>query len=679
MEKSDRGQKKKSIFSIGLFSAMLTGILLSIMASMMYIGGGIHLDTFLDTGNVYDFSQKELKSGSKGWVYDEGSGGYWLQNNHALKKFMLDGKEQSWGYLYLFVSEISLTEMQARVLYYNTENEQVGEQPILLHKGENIILLQETLPMYKMGFRIIDAKGQFVSIQSMQAREKALGYTAKRFAKIFGTAFAGYLVVFCCFFVFQKESNRKLAVKGKAKDAYFGFVWFLQYIFQIFTEDAGKHVSGRLSLRGKNEMRIFLFSSLFMLAVAGNVLGWNRNKDFYRFHLYLCFLLIVLIGLISWERPLKPVIWKKPVAISWIFLWTGIAISDFFVKKDFGMLGIIMVLGGGFFIFVWGNMEKKEQMVYNVLDALEKTFWVAVAYCMLFRVKKPAIHYNGIFCSSEEFSAYAVLMLSVFLLKMDIDIKKGAEWKYARKNCIAHVCGGAVAFFFTLRSDEFVGNIVAAILILLFGVKQVSLYSVTLKRQYRLFSYMVQGCVAAILLVVLVHISIKNLPTILELEVSYDKETFITDVDDETIEDLNIFYPGLLDGVKREKDTELRVIWSNYIRKWNLLGNSGNRLKVFRSPVLPDNGYLYVSYKYGLFLLIPYVLYQICLLAEGFRFYVQKKGQRRLDGICFWVWMVGILFTGFCIDGNLEFVTFGHPLWLCYYLGTGCLFVENRE
>lgn len=679
MEKSSKGQNKKCISAIGIFAAMLIGGLASIMAAMMYIGGGIHIDGFLDAGNVYDFSQKDLKKSSKGWLYDEVSEGYWLQSNHALKKYLLNGGERSWGYLYLSVSEMSLPEMQARVIYYNAGNQQVGEQPVLLYKGENIVLLQETFPMYRIGIRILDAKGQFISIQSMQIREKASGYTAKRFVKIFGTAFTSYLVAFVCFLIFLRKRKGISALKWKAEDWYLWFAELLQYIYQLFAGEAGKHVSGRLSLKKKNVMRVFLFSILFVLMVVGNVLGWDRNIDFYRYHLYVCFLLLVLIGLVSWEKPLEPVIWKKPLAAAWLFLWVGVAISDFFVKKEFGMVGIAMVLAGGFFIFAWGNMEKKEQMVYNMQDALEKTFWVAVAYCMLFRVKRPAIHYNGIFCTSEEFSAYAVLMLSVFLLRMDIDIKRGAEGKHGWKNYIMHICGGAVAFFFILRSGNATGNIVAIVLLVLFGIRQKGLIQLLRNRQYRLLFYFVEGCVAAVLLVCIVHVSIKNLPTFLELEVAYKKETLITDVDDEMIEALNALEPGSMDGVKQEGDTELQVVWKNYIRKWNLFGNAGSRLKIFRSYALPYNGYIYVSYKYGLFLLLPYILYQICLLAEGAQCCFHKKENLAKDEVRFWMLMVGVIFTGFCMCGDLEFVAFGHPLWVCYYLGTGCWFAKSRK
>ncbi len=679
MEKRGKGQNKKSILAIRAFTAIFAGILLSIMAAMMYIGGGIHINSFLDTGNVYDFSQKDLKKTSKGWLYDETTKGFWLQNNHALEKYLLDGKEQCWGYLYLTVSEMGLPELQGRVIYYNAMNQQIGEQPVLLHKGENIILLPEELPMYRIGIRILDAKGQFISIQSMQIREKALGYTSRRFAKLFSIAFAGYLAVCACILVFWNKAGGKFALRRKAVSLYVCLTELLQYIYQLFMEGTAQHISCRIRKNSKNRLRVFLFSILFVLMVAGNVLGWDRDKDLYRYHLYACFLLLAVIGAVSWERPLRMVSWKKPLAAAWLILWIGVAISDFFVKKEFGMVGIAMVSGGGFFLFIWGNMEKKEQMVYNMIDALGKTFWVAVPYCMLFRVKKPAVHYNGIFCTPEEFSAYAVLMLSVFLVKMDIAIKRGINGKHVRQSCVINICGGAVAFFFTLRAGNLAGNLTAIILLVIFAVRQFTLFPIARKGQYRLFSYLVQGCVAAFLMVCIVHISIKNLPLFLELEVEYKKETLIASVDDETIEELNAVEPGMMDGVKLEGDTEQQAVWRNYIRKWNLLGNSGDRLKVFRSYALPNNGYLYISYKYGLFLLVPYVLYQICLLAEGAQFCFRKMGHAKEGAAYAWICMVGILFTMFGIYGNLEFVAFGHPLWLCYYFGAGCLFTGSRK
>ena len=101
----------KKTFAIKIFAALFFGCLLSLMATMMYIGDSINVWDFLNAGKVYDFSQQTLKQPSRGWLYDEASQKYCLQNDRALKKYMLDGRERSWGYLYLHISGMSLPEM----------------------------------------------------------------------------------------------------------------------------------------------------------------------------------------------------------------------------------------------------------------------------------------------------------------------------------------------------------------------------------------------------------------------------------------------------------------------------------------------------------------------------------------------------------------------------------------
>ena len=613
------------------------------------------------------------------WLYDEASQKYCLQNDRALKKYMLDGRERSWGYLYLHISGMSLPEMEGRLNYYNKGNQLVLEQPIFLHEGENIILLQETEAMCRMGIRILDAKGQSFSIQSMQIREKASGYASRRFVKIFGTAFAGFLVVFWLFFTFRKKFALQLKIQRSVEGFYASFVEILQYTYQVFFEKPGEKIAGGLGKKEKNDMRTFLFSLLFFWMVTGNALNWSANKEYYRFHGAACLVLLLSISMFSWEKPLKQIAWKNPFAASWICLWSGMAISDFFVKKEIGMIGVFMLFGGGYVLFAWENMEKKEEMIYNMLDALEKTFWAAVAYCMLFRAKYPGIHYNGIFPSSEEFAMYAVLMLSVFLLRMDGDIRKSAVgkiffWKYAM-----HISGGAAAFYFTLRSGNPMGGITAFLIIGLFAMRQIFLLSMPLKEICRVLAYLLKGSIVAFLLVCVVHASTKNLPVFLGMDVAYEMERLTTGLDDEMKEALNELEPGSMDGVKQDEDTETKVVQTNYIRKWNLFGNKNNKLKVFRSYAVPNNGYIYTAYKYGLFLLVPYVVFQICFLGKGISVYVRKKEKVEDMDADFWLLMVGILFTEFCINGNLELACLGHPLWICYYMGAGYWFTERKK
>lgn len=679
MEKRVKSENEgKYTFVIKIFAALFSGFLLSIMATMMYIGGGINFEDFLNTGDVYDFPQETLKVSSRGWLYDGASQGYFLQNNHALKKYMLNGQEKGWEYLYLNVAKMSLPEVQTSIIYYNKENQQVWEQPFALHEGENIIILQGDIAMYRMGVRIMDAKGQFVSIQSVQMREKASGYTNRRFAKIFGTAFGGFLVVFCLFLVFGRKFVVKWRVKQRIEGFYVSFVEIQQYIYQVFFGKTGERISAKLGEKSKSSLRVFLFSLLFFWMVLGNVLNWCDSQGYYRYHVAVCLVLLFFIGTVSWEISGKQNMWRNPLAISWICLWTGMVISDFFVKKDMGMIGLAMLFGGGYFLFTWGNMEKREEIMYNMLEALEKTFWVSVAYCMLFREKKLGIYYNGIFRSPEEFSMYAALLLSVFLIRIDMDIRKSVKGEDFLKKYIMHISGGAVAFYFILRSGNIVGNITALILIGLFLKRQIFLLSIPSKEIFRILACFLKGSVLAFLLVCIVHTSTKILPAFFELNVIYEKDKQITGLNDEMKEIFNEIEPGLMDGVRQKDEIETKVVQKNYIRKWNLFGNGKDKLRVFRAYAAPDNGYIYIAYKYGLFLLIPYVIFQICFLGKGARIYWNKKKVKEID-IDFLLLMIGIIFTGFCIYGNLEIVTFGHPLWLCYYLGAGYWFAERKK
>ena len=157
----------------------------------------------------------------------------------------------------------------------------------------------------------------------------------------------------------------------------------------------------------------------------------------------------------------------------------------------------------------------------------------------------------------------------------------------------------------------------------------------------------------------------------------YKKETLVTGKDDEEKERFQALEPDLA-RVKQREDRELPVIWKNYLRKINLMGNPG-AVQVFRERTPAYNGYVYIMYRYGIFILVPYVVFQSCMAG----FAIQKirdgaaKGQLQTDG-AFWMSLVVLIFLCFCIAGNVE-ALLGNPLWFCFYLGSAIWFAESGK
>lgn len=314
--------------------------------------------------------------------------------------------------------------MDGMIYYYNQNGKKIADQPVTFQKGMNTIVLLEEFPVLRLGIRILGASGELISIQSMQVRKKASGYTPQRFLKILIVAYSGFLFLFSFLLYLKRrfpQKNKQWRGKWPGWDAH---MEILQYIFQNFGDYMERKVGKKLSGKEKRIGRRWLFFLLFLWSIFGNAWKWSTNNHLYRYYMLICMILLLLIGVFSWERPLKHVNWKNPLVISWFVLCIGIIISDAFIAKDFAMVGWMLAFGGGYFMFVWGNMKQPKELIDDMVVALKLLFFMGTAYCMVCRPKKLAIDYNGLFDSSEEFSMYAALMLGVFLTELDGIIKE---------------------------------------------------------------------------------------------------------------------------------------------------------------------------------------------------------------------------------------------------------------
>ncbi len=669
-----------------MFTILFAGFLLSVMVTMMYIGREINFKRFLSPNTVYDVSKKELKKSSLGgWSYEESLQAHRLLRDNAVKKYTLDGIERKWGYLYINIREMSLPQMSGMIYYYNQNGKKIADQPVVLEKGENTIVLLEEFPVRRLGIRIVGASGELISIQSMQVRKKASGYTPQRFLKILAVAYSGFLLFLYCVVYLRRRFAQKVNQWRRKWPGWDEHMELLQYMFQVFGDFIQRKVGNKLPRDNRRICRKWLFFLLFLWSVLGNAWNWSTSKAYYRYYVLICVILLSMITVISWERPLKPVNWKNPLAVSWLALCLGMIISDAFIAKSIALVGWMLALGGGYFIFVWGNMKNPKELIDDMIAALKLLFFMGTAYCMVCRTKKLAIAYNGLFGSSEEFSMYAALMLGVFLTELDGVIKQSIcllqqnqteDWhKKLWKKYLISVSGAAIAFFFLLRAAQITGYVVAAVMSLLFAGN----IFFAVKENFMEFSkiriWMAYGGVAAFLIVCGVHISTKYLPGLLGTEIEYKREVLETGLSDEMKEAFDALKPGLMAGVRQKEDFEPFVVWKTYIRKWNLLGNSAKALKVFRKRVQAGSGYITLAYRYGMFALLPYVIWQLSLVLTGIKKYVQGRNKIRIRDRNFWLCTVVIAFLGFCMYGNVE-LPFGHPLWLCCYLGTGYWFTN---
>lgn len=653
------GKRRK----LHIFLFILAGALISVMLVMMRLGGGVNLQEFISAGRVYDFEPARMRLDSKNWNYERENDGHRLLSDKAMIRYRPGDTVQTWSFLYITVRELSKEPVNGILRYYDGENVKILEQPITLTKGRNMIQMDSTLPIRMFGIVILDAEGEFISISDIQIRTTPNWFTVPHFLELFVVALAGAYALLAVFLVIGRVLRAKISGEGYGLRGARLLLESMQDAISIFGDFLGKRMGGKLYPYQRESVRRFLFSLLFVWMMVGNAAGWLASAQMYRYHVLICALLLLFISFVSWEKPLQNQYWYGPLMKSWLILWLGIILCDLFVvRKLESIAGYAMLSAGSVFVYFWQNMEKPGRILRDMVEALEITFFLGIAYCMVFRGKLPAVDYNGIFRSSEELAMYAVLMAVVFLA--DFDRLIGGRGGFV--SYVKNIAGGAVSLLLLLRSGHFPGIVI----FLLLGVLYISLlarkiYKTRGKWRPIFLSVMAAGIVAYAC-ACLVFISTKYVPQILGMDMEYENELLVTRLEGEQRELYLMQFPRGLDGVRTKEATKLPIIWRTYARRLNLFGHSGGQT-VFRREIAPYNGYLGMSYQHGIFILLPYMAFQIMVAAYGFTCFFRKKGRKNI-----YLLFLSIVYPCFCICANVE-ISWGHPLWLCYYLSVGCL------
>ena len=103
-----------------LFVALL-GCTICLMFTLMYLGGFKSLTYFLGSEAIYDFPETDMIKNAKGWEYHEEENGYYIVKNNAVNKYRVDRYVRTWKYLYLTISNCSVSEVHAILEYYDKE------------------------------------------------------------------------------------------------------------------------------------------------------------------------------------------------------------------------------------------------------------------------------------------------------------------------------------------------------------------------------------------------------------------------------------------------------------------------------------------------------------------------------------------------------------------------------
>lgn len=645
-----------------LFVALL-GCTICLMFTLMYLGGFKSLTYFLGSEAIYDFPETDMIKNAKGWEYHEEENGYYIVKNNAVNKYRVDRYVRTWKYLYLTISNCSVSEVHAILEYYDKEKNILKEQPIVIYNGENEIELDETIEIYRIGIRIRDAKGIFFSMNSMEIRSEKAGFSWQKFYECMGMSL---LICGCVIFMGYSVRKKYVNTENYALEKNTGLLYILQSLYVLQGNIVGKKAIQKCRKIDRKVTVEILLCVFFAWILFFEIMGWTKGES-YRYFSLGCAVILFACGCLLWKKEWKNTGVMSSVLKSWYGLWIMMALSDVFKEDGEKFFSYVMTFSAGFFIFAYNQRFKADAVICLFLRALEIDYVLVVLFCVFFRPKIITVYYNGICRRPEDFAMYALLIFALFVWKIYGLIDNDASYL----QWIGYGMGAASALYFVLRS----GGVVAKIALILVAITYLygCVYIWVKKRggfRYR-WKQILTAIVFSFLCVVVIHISVKYLPDILQTTVVFEDEQLVSVLPEDELQLYQQMFPITLENVTSKDTINVMGSWKNYAR---MMGLYGNATQIYRNsePVQAYNGYLDLMYHYGIFAVIPFVLYQIygfCISLKKCRRFFGKKNPY------IFVLCVNIIFTVFCVFGNAS-VNFGNIAVWCYFLFNGVYFKE---
>lgn len=642
-----KDQKKERFLKLYIW--LFAGILMSIAVSFMRISGSANLNAFLDQGRVYDFVRADLTSSMHGGSYNPEGNYYTVEGERARKNFRRLESTETWSYLKLEIANLNAASSEWQIDYLDADRNRISSQTVNVTNGYNAVTIDCAEPFRYLRFRILGQSGLTFSLNSMQLRERDVVFTSSDFVKNFLPVFGVYLLISALIW---------LARHIKAASV----VEVVQYAFGLFGNYAGSRLTKTLDTNQKNRMRTLLFWFIYVYMILFHVFGLYADKEYYKYGVLGVVAAVILIGLLSWEKPLHYVKWNGILPMSWVALWTWACVSDLVVSKFFKFTGYVFLFGVGFFFFVWNNMEHPKAIRNNMIHGLMATFPIVIVYCLLFRQKYQLVFYNGVFSTRKEMALYALMVLIAFLAELFYYLRyEGAAFK---KKIVLYGVGTAVSCYFLQQTGVVTCMAAAAVVLLLFLYKLLREYRHLPMGAAKTAGILAAALVCSAAVVLPFHKVVQFLPERIGTAVQYEDELFETDFPQETVNAFALSDPEFYSRVTQENPMSYKLVWTNYLRHVNLMGNS-DRLKVGGIRTYAQSGLIDMIYRYGLVVLIPYLL----MLFFCFYHAIRERG--------FLMLATTIAFTMTLITQNIE-NPFAQPLWIIFYLGMGIWFGKDE-
>lgn len=590
----------------------LIGIIISIVVTAMLISGTFNIHKFYDVGKICDVATSTMKFvGNSGLRYNYSIGRLDILEDVAQKRITIsEKKETAWNYVILELSNMDSEKLECQIEYYNSEGGVVWQQETALVSGENVIF-SEDIKYSAIAMNFINKKNDGFSLDKVQFREQESPFVLSKAL----VCFFFILILYDIFVVVIKYIMRKKNVNISINI----ILNTLTDGLQRFYRKVGSLGEGMVGKWGNNVKRIGRILCILFLLFYMQIMSYNSlyiAEKYFKYHMYVCAIIIVLFAFLCWEKPLQLLDWDNHFVKIWLVFWLMAAISEFIVPKRYSYQSIMMLFFMGFLYFMWNNMNDVEEVLCNFRKALEIWFWINIPYCYLF-CPYTGVRYMGASKNPNIWAMYLVFVLAALLSELELE-KENLTGK-KRKKVILYFISVGIVWDFIIKTGSSSGMIPAVITQGIYCFRQIQKLKYIAKGKYRLRSimYLLMGLLVLSGAMKASDWSVREISY--KMHITEEPETEIVSRDvgwgvlvaeasaAEKIKNNRVYQKIFYSSSLEDFTSGRNWFWLAYLREANLFGHEFAP-ELWGKRVSAHSGVLAIMYRYGIFIVIPYVM-----------------------------------------------------------------------
>ncbi len=654
---------------------LLIGIVIAFIVSACTMTGKFSIRApFYDCGEVSDVSVSRFRRDRvEDTGYQEASGKVVLEKGSFSYTISVEGYKSEWQYLCVQIEDLTEKSLKWTVIYENTSDGKIkgsAARGYDLSEGINILELPEQ-SFNKLELQINGEDGCSFKIGSMQFRENLPVFSIGTIVQMTLLSFAVYAVISGILLLICRRLKIKISL-------YFG-IEILQELYLSIIKRL-QRVFDKLPVikKYRRPIRTLLFFTICVISVYGTV-----TREYYTHYKYVVAILILLIlaiAFLSLEGQASKRNWNNPLVWSWIILCALACISDFIIPKEseysyFYLIGYVIVLFLGFFIFIWNNMKNPGELTEDLVRAIHLFFCVMTVYCLIFRPETEGERYTGFCHVSTIFAVYLGIIFAVIICSMEDEIR-GKR----RKGVLAfYIIEGCTAFAFCWKSQSATGLICIMLLALIWFIRMV-IYTWRENIQRILVIVVTSTLILFSPVYGMITWDLITVPEALGTTTVYKNDTFTekdpvgtvvyaSDIGSE-IEDSRL-WRKITSGSLTTLLAGRNYFYECFIRDLNLFGHKTRPELWGNEDTLAHNGILEVAHRYGIFTMVPYVLMLIFAIVRTLRY-----GKRKVKFATVPFFVV-VSYAAMAMVENLE-RPFIWLSWIVMYMFMGSVFSEGN-